>query len=68
MKTTFGSITQPHIRTKLAKKPKVLASLLFYDTRQNPNKYFKLFSCVIYIVISKYVYINYIACEQQQNK
>ena len=35
MKTTFGAITQPRIRTILAKNnTRVLALLMFYDTRK----------------------------------
>ena len=39
MKNTFGEITQPNIKTILAKnKTIVLALLMFYETRQNPKK------------------------------
>ena len=49
IKTTFGSITQPNIKTILAKnKTRVLALLMFYETRNNPKKVFKVLSCVIY--------------------
>ena len=35
MKTTFGTITQPHIRTILAKNNTiVLALLMFYETKE----------------------------------
>ena len=64
MKTTFGAITQPHIQTTLAKKKtRLLEQLMFYETRQNPKKYFKVLSCVIYTRISNYVYIDYLSCE-----
>ena len=39
MKTTFGSIAQPYIKTTLAKnKTRVLALLMFYETRKNPTR------------------------------
>ena len=64
MKTKFGSITQPHIKTPLTtKKKRVLALLMFYEIRQNPKKVFKLLSCVIYTIISNYVCNDYLACE-----
>ena len=66
MKTTFGTITQPHIRTILAKNNTiVLALLMFYETRNNPKKAFKVLSCVIYKIISTYVCIDYLASESK---
>ena len=60
MNTTFGEITQPHIRTILEKNvTRVLTLLLFYGKRKNPKKYLRVFSCVIYTIISYYVYIDY---------
>ena len=42
MKTTFGEITQPHIRTTSSKKNKILLSLLmFYETRKILRKFSK---------------------------
>ena len=62
MNNTFGPITQPYIRSTLAKNTtRVLALLMFYETRQNPNKYFKVLSCVIYTIISNYFCIDYLA-------
>ena len=56
MKTTFGEITQPHIKTTSAKKKtRLLELLLFYETRQNPKEAFKVLICVIYKIISKNV-------------
>ena len=53
MNTTFGEITQPHIRTTLAKNNRrELAFLLFYETRKNREKDFRVFSCVIYTITS----------------
>ena len=64
IKTTFGAITKPHIRTTLAKKKtRVLALLMFYETSQTPKKAFKVLSCVIYKIISNYVCIDYLDCE-----
>ena len=64
MNTKFGEITKPHIRTTLAKKnTRVLDLLLFYEARQNPKKYFRVLSCVIYTIISNYVCIDYLSCE-----
>ena len=64
MKTTFGAIKQPHIKTTSAKKEtRVLALLMFYETRQNPRKAFKVLSCVIYTIISNYVCIDDLACD-----
>ena len=64
MKTTFGTITQPHIVTILAKKNTiVLALLTFYETRKNPKKVFKVLSCVIYTISSHHVSIDYLASQ-----
>ena len=65
MTATFGQITQNHIRATLSKnKTRVLALLLFYETRAyNPKKTFKLLSCVINTIIKSYVYTDYLACQ-----
>ena len=64
MSNIFGEIIQPHIRTTFAKNNKrVLALLLFCETRQNPMKAFKVLSCVLCTIISNYVCIDYLACE-----
>ena len=55
MKTTLGAMTQQHI-SKLLLKPntRVLALVMFYDTRQkNAKEMFKMFSGVIRTIISK---------------
>ena len=58
--TTFSAITQPHIKTILAKKKtRVVALLMFYETRKNPKKAFKVLSCFIYTMIINYVCIDY---------
>ena len=63
-KTTFGAITQPHISKILAKEnTRVLALLMFYETRKNPRKVFKVLSCVIYTIINNYVCIDYLASD-----
>ena len=36
---------------------------MFYETRKNVKKAFKVFSCFIYTIIRKYVCIDYLACE-----
>ena len=62
MHTTFGEITQPFIKTTLSKNnTRVLALITFCETiGDNPEKYFRLLSCVIYTIIKKYVFISYI--------
>ena len=67
MNTTFVEITQPHIITTLAKNnTRVLALLLFYETRAyNSKKAFRVLSCVVYTIISYYVYVDYLACESK---
>ena len=55
-----GAITQPHIRTILAKKnARVLALLIFYDTRKYPDKVFK-------VLIRNYFCIDYLASESKK--
>ena len=40
---TFGPSTQPFIKASSAKNnTRVLALLMFYETRQNPKKYLKV--------------------------
>ena len=64
IKTTFVTITQPHIKTTLAKKKtRVVASVMFYWTWKNPEKAFKVLSCIIYTMIINYVCIGYLSCE-----
>ena len=62
--TTFGEITQPFIKATLSKKnTSVLALIMFYETRgDNPKKYFRVLSCVVYSIIKNYVCIEYLAC------
>ena len=64
MNNIFGPINQPYIKATLSKKTtRVLSLLMFYQTRNNPKKSFKVLSCVIYKIISNYVCIDYPACE-----
>ena len=63
MKTTFGAITQPHIRILMPKIIIVLALLMFCEERNNPKKIFNVLSCVVYTIIRYYVCIDYLAFE-----
>ena len=67
MKKTFGAIRQLFIRAKLLKKKtRVLALIMFYDTRAyNPEKYFSVLSCVIYTIIKNHVCIDCLACQSK---
>ena len=38
MKTKFGAMNQPQTSKILWKKKRVLALIMFYETRQNPKK------------------------------
>ena len=61
---TFVSSTQPSFRDTLEKNnTRVLALLMFYDTRNNTKKAFKVLSCVIYTIIGNYVCSDYLSCE-----
>ena len=61
---TFGAITEHFIKTTAAaNNTRVSEQLMLYETRQNPKKAFKVFSCVIYTIISNYFLIDYLACE-----
>ena len=59
---TFGEIKQPFIKATLSKNnTSVLALIMIYDTRaDNPKKYFKVLSCVIYTIIKNYVCIYFL--------
>ena len=62
MKTTFGAITKPYIKTTLAKNnTRVLALFMFDEKRKNTKKAFKVLSCVIYTILRNYVCIDYLA-------
>ena len=66
MKTTFGAITQPHNSRILSKNTRVLALLIFYETKINPKKVFEVLSCDIYTIIINYVFIYYLASESKK--
>ena len=39
---------------------------MFYEKRgENPKKYFRVLSCVIYTIIENYVCIDYLACQSK---
>ena len=66
MKTIFVAITQPHTDKRLEKKnTRVLALLIFYETRKNPEKFFEVLSCVIYEIIRNYICIDYLASKEK---
>ena len=44
----------------------MLALLMFYETRKNPEKDFRVLSFVIYTITSNYVYVDYLARESKQ--
>ena len=64
MTTTFGEITQSFIKSTLSKKnTSVLTLIMFHETRgENPKKYFRVLSCVIYTIIDNFVCTDYLAC------
>ena len=68
MYNTFGETTQPFIKYTLEKNnTSVLELIMFYETRaDNPEKYFRVLSCVIYIIIKNYVCIDYIYCKSKK--
>ena len=67
MNTTFCGIGKYNIITTLEKNnTRVLALLLFYETIKNPEKYLRVLRCVICTIISNYVCIVYLACEQEK--
>ena len=58
METKLGQITQPYIRATFAKnKTSVLELLIFNEKIKKPKKAFRMFSSVIYTIISNYVFI-----------
>ena len=63
--TKFGEITQPFIKATFSKNnTSVLALIIFCETRaDNPKKYFRVLSCVIYTIIKSYVCIDYLSCQ-----
>ena len=65
MCTTFFELTQPFIKSKFPiNNTSMLALIMFYETRaENPKKYFRVLSCVMYTIIKNYVFIDNLACQ-----
>ena len=65
LKTTFGPYTNAHISKILFKdNTRVLALVMLYENRKKTRKIFRVLSCVIYKIISKYVCIDYLGSEK----
>ena len=64
-KNTFGTDTKKNIHKKLQKQnTRVLALVVFYELGNiNPRKMFKVFRCVIYTIIDRYVCIDYLGTD-----
>ena len=68
MNTTFGPITLLRIRATMGKnKTRVLALLMYYDTRKILRNFFKMLSYVIYTIFNNYGCIDYLACEYKKS-
>ena len=63
MNTKFGEITQPYIKSTLAKNNTSVLSLVMFYEKTAEEKSYRLLSCVIYTRIKKYVCIDYLACQ-----
>ena len=66
LKNTFGPSTNAHI-SKILLKPntRVLALVMSYENREKiARKMFRVLSCVIYTIISKYFCIDYLGYEK----
>ena len=65
MYTTFGETTQPFIKATLEKENiSVLSLIMFYETTaNNPDKYYRVLSCVIYTIVKNYFCIDYPDCQ-----
>ena len=61
----FHSSTKSGIKSVIKKENACVISLAkFYETRTtNPEKMFRVFSCVLYSVIENYVCIDYLGCQ-----
>ena len=62
LSNTFGADTNRHInKTLMNRYTRVIALVVFYELGTfNPRKMFKVLSCVIYIIIDRYVCIDYL--------
>ena len=60
MYTTFGEITQPFIKATSEKNNTIVLALITFNETwaDNPKKYFRVLSCVIYTIIKNYVCID----------
>ena len=67
-KNTFGKDSKSNINTILQRKnTRVLALVVFYELGStNPRKMFKVLSCVIYTIIYRYVFIDYLGTEKKK--
>ena len=66
MNTIFGEITQPFIKITVLKKHKYVSIINFlWYKRENPKKYFRVLSCVIYTIIESYLYIVCLAFQSK---
>ena len=64
MNAKFGELTQFFIKSTLSKNTSLLSLIMFHDTRvENPKKFFRMLSCVIYSIIKNCVCIDYPACQ-----
>ena len=68
LKSTFGPSTNTHIgKTLLKDNTRVLALVMFYENRKTKSReMFRVLSCVIYTIISKYVFIKYVGSEKSK--
>ena len=67
LKNTFGTSTMAHISKILLKANTIVLELvMFYENiKINTKNIFRVLSCVIYTIISKYVCIDYLGSEKQ---
>ena len=68
LKNTFVTYTTAHISKILLKSNTiVLALVMFYENRgKYTKKFFRVLSCVIYTIISKYFCIDYVGSEKSK--
>ena len=68
LNNTFGADTDKHINKTLMKRDtRVLALVVFYELGDfNRREMFKVLSCVIYTIIGRYVFIDYLGTETKK--
>ena len=67
LKNTFGTSSKAHISKILLKaNTRVLLLVMFYENGKNTKKMFRMLSCVLYTIISKYVCIDYLGFEKSK--